>query len=782
MHDNHSLRRLLLLLTGLTWLLTGVCRAEQELLLPSQAFQISGYAEGTDTVVAEWDIVPGYYLYRSKFKFLSETPGIELGTPQLPPGLTRHDEFFGDVEIYRDRARVQLPLKRAPGAPDTLTLQATSQGCADQGICYPPHAQTILVRLEKPAVALEPIPTEEPMESPPREGDEADASEALAALGELSQGFGVSSDDELLDPEDAYRLSVQVENGNEVRLYWQIADGTYLYKDKIELRLEDAEGVALGQIQLPPPEVKEDSIRPDGSFGDVEVYKHQIDLPVALIRTQSGPTEATLIVGYQGCAEIGVCYPPQQKRLALALPAAERVSTAAPAASPIQPPPTGPGADTPISEQDRIAATLAAGNIWIIAPVFFGFGLMLAFTPCVFPMIPILSGIIAGQGEQITPRKAFILSLVYVLAMATTYAVAGVLAGMFGQNLSAAFQNPWVLSIFAGVFVLLALSMFGFYDLQLPAGMQSRLAELSNRQEGGTLVGVAIMGVLSALIVGPCVAPPLAGAVIYIGQTADAALGGLALLALGLGMGAPLLVIGTSAGKLLPRAGGWMDAVKAVFGVLLLAVAIVLLERIVPAAVAMLLWGLLLIISAVYMGALKSLPVEASGWARLWKGLGVAVLVYGSLMLIGAAAGGKDTLQPLRGLGFAAGGAEPQHLEFRRIKTLSDLDREVAAANAQQRPVMLDFYADWCVTCKEMERYTFSDPRVVSALEGAVLLQADVTANDAEDQALLKDRFKLLGPPAILLFDTEGRELRDYRVVGFMEAGAFADHVRRILQ
>jgi thiol:disulfide interchange protein DsbD len=290
------------------------------------------------------------------------------------------------------------------------------------------------------------------------------------------------------------------------------------------------------------------------------------------------------------------------------------------------------------------------------------------------------------------------------------------------------------------------------------------------------------MGLLSALIVGPCVAPPLAGAVIYIGQPADALLGGLALLSLGLGMGAPLVVIGTSAGKLLPRAGGWMDAVKAVFGVLLLGVAIMLLERILPAAVAMLLWGVLLIVSAVYMGALKSLPVEASGWARLWKGLGVAVLVYGSLMLIGAAAGGKDTLQPLRGLGFAAGGVEPQHLSFRRIKTLEDLDLELAAASAQNRPVLLDFYADWCVSCKEMERYTFSDPAVISTLEQAVLLQADVTANDAEDQALLKERFKLLGPPAILLFDTQGRELRDYRVVGFMDAGAFADHLTRALR
>jgi thiol:disulfide interchange protein DsbD len=354
---------------------------------------------------------------------------------------------------------------------------------------------------------------------------------------------------------------------------------------------------------------------------------------------------------------------------------------------------------------------------------------------------------------------------------------------VFGQNLQAAFQNPWILGTFAGVFVLLSLSMFGFYELQVPSRLQSRLTELSNRQEGGTLIGVAIMGFLSALIVGPCVAPPLAGALIYIGQTGDAVLGGLALFALSMGMGLPLIAIGTSAGKLLPRAGSWMDAIKAVFGVLLLAVAIVLLERIVPAAVAMLLWGSLLVVSAVYMGALRDLPVEASGWSRLWKGLGLVLLIYGALMLVGAAAGGKDTVQPLRGLGLGGGAsAESAHLQFQRIKSSADLDRELAAAAERGQPTMLDFYADWCVSCKGMERYTFSDPAVIAALDGVLLLQADVTANDDQDQALLQGRFGLPGPPAIMFFNTAGEELKPYRVVGFKPAQEFADHVGRALQ
>jgi thiol:disulfide interchange protein DsbD len=436
----------------------------------------------------------------------------------------------------------------------------------------------------------------------------------------------------------------------------------------------------------------------------------------------------------------------------------------------------------PVSELDRIASALAGGNTWLVIPLFFGLGLALSLTPCVFPMIPILSGIIAGQGSRITTRKAFTLSVVYVLAMSLTYTAAGVLAGLFGQNLQAAFQDPWILSFFALVFVLLAFSMFGFYELQLPSRWQSKLAERSNRQSGGTLAGVAVMGFLSALIVGPCVAPPLAGALIYIGQTGDALLGGLALFTLAMGMGAPLIIIGTSAGKYLPRAGSWMDKVKAVFGVGMLAVAIILLERILPVEVSMLLWGMLLVVSAIYMGALRELAVEASGWDRLWKGLGVVVLIYGTLMLIGAAAGGRDTVQPLRGLMAASGGNEAAHLQFRRIKSVADLQREVASASAAGRPVMLDFYADWCVSCKEMERYTFSDPKVIATLSDTVLLQADVTANDAQDVALLQGHFGLPGPPSIMFYGRDGKERKGYRVVGFMGPDDFNNHVRKALQ
>ena len=588
-----------------------------------------------------------------------------------------------------------------------------------------------------------------------------------------SFGFG---EEKLLSAEEAYQFSALVEGDSQLRLNWQIAEGTFLYQQELKFELENAEGVAIGDYQLPEPEIKEDTIRPDGTTGDMAIYRDEVDLPVELIRSNPDATEITLFVRYQGCADLGVCYPPVRQRLNLQLPALG-------AGTPVSLAETSAAvkvADEPLSETDQLTNTLIGGNIWLVTITFFGLGLLLALTPCVFPMIPILSGIIAGQGDKITTGKAFTLSMIYVLSMAVTYTIVGVLAGLFGANIQAAFQDPWILSSFALLFILLSLSMFGFYDLQLPSSWQSRLSNISNRQQGGTFTGVAIMGFLSALIVGPCVAPPLAGALIYIGQTGDAVLGGLALFALSMGMGTPVIAIGTSAGKLLPRAGSWMDAVKAVFGVLLLAVAIVMLERIVPAEVAMLLWGMLLIISAVYMGALKELAVEASGWQKLWKGLGCVFLIYGGLMLVGVAAGGKDTVQPLRGLGFQGGGAVAgQHLNFQRIKTVADLKREVAAASAQGRPVMLDFSAEWCVTCKEMERYTFSDPKVINALSSYTLLQADVTENDAQDQALLQGHFGMPGPPAIMFYDRQGNEQRNYRVVGFMNADEFAAHVTR---
>ena len=730
-----------------------------EVLRPDEAFPITARMAGAESLLITWNITEGYYLYRNKFKFSSDDQQLELGVPEFPPAKVKHDEFFGDVEVYRGRLDIRIPLRKIPASGGEIRINTKSQGCADSGICYPPHSQQVQLTLY------------------PESGQKATKKNALATLTSLGDELGLGTDDEILPVEQAYKFTANVERDDLLRLQWEIAAGTYLYDDKIQLRLVSGDGVKLGDFALPQPIVKKNTIRPDGTIGDLPVHQDMIDLPIPLIRSATAATTIELMASYQGCAEVGVCYPPVKKSVVLQLPEARAVAAVVGSAVATASLVTQSIAveQAPLSETDQITAILAGGNTWLIIVSFFLFGLGLAFTPCIFPMIPILSGIIAGHGTRITTHKAFTLSLVYVLSMSVIYTIAGVLAGLFGKNLQAEFQNPLILSLFALIFVLLALSMFGFFDIHLPSSLQSRITNVSNRQRGGSIAGVAIMGFLSALIVGPCVAPALAGALIYIGNTGDGILGGLALFVLSIGMGAPLIAIGTSAGKLLPRAGAWMDRVKAVFGVGLLAVAIVMLERIVPTAVAMLLWGSLAIVSAIYMHALQQLPESATGWDRLWKGLGMVLLIYGSLMLVGAAGGGKDTLQPLRGIGFA--GAEVHELQFKRIKSVQDLEREVDLASTEGRPVMLDFYADWCVACKEMERYTFSDPNVISALANFVLLQADVTAYDKIDQALLQGHFGMPGPPSIMFYGRDGKERKAYRVVGFMTADKFAAQI-----
>lgn len=582
-----------------------------------------------------------------------------------------------------------------------------------------------------------------------------------SGIGQALVGDGQS---EFLDPDIAFVPSVEVRDAHTLVARWRIADGYYLYRDKLGFELGETGRAKLAAARLPPGQIKRDEF-----FGRVAVLYHEAEALLPLERTDPRPTEVALRLHYQGCADAGLCYPPMTREVALSLPAAASSAGGE----------GGPGAGV-LSEQDRIARALAADSPWLIMAMFLGFGLLLAFTPCVFPMIPILSGIIVGQGTGVSTRRALGLSGAFVLAMAVTYAGAGVAAGLFGQNLQATLQNPWVLGAFSALFVLLALAMFGVYQLQLPSAWQSRLSELSARQRGGTYAGAAIMGLLSALIVGPCVAAPLAGALVYIGHTGDAVLGGFALFTLALGMGLPLLIAGASAGHLLPRAGAWMRQIRAVFGVMLLAVAVYLLERIVPGWAALLLWAALLVGAAVHLGMLGSLPARPSGWQRLRKAAGLAVAAYAAVLVVSAAGGGEDPLQPLHGVSFAAGEREVRAPAFKPVSSLEDLEAQLAAASAAGRPVVLEYYADWCVTCKQLERYTFSDPQVRSVLADAVLLRSDVTAYDEQDRALL-ERFQLFGPPAILFFGADGAERSRYRLVGFMDARAFHAHARDAL-
>ena len=575
------------------------------------------------------------------------------------------------------------------------------------------------------------------------------ATGVLDKLDELSNG-GRLPHREFLPADQAFSLS-HAEQADGVRLEWQITPGYYLYRDRMRFEALTP-GLTVTTPNLPSGETKDDA-----EFGRVQIYRTGQTVNLAVTGGVAG--ERKLRVTYQGCAEDGICYPPIKKELLL---------TGDSAASP------GMRAVSSVTQapMDRLAAGLVTHSLSNVLGWFFLAGLALAFTPCVFPMIPILSGIIVGQRAPVSATRSFGLSLTYVLAMAVTYALLGLVAGLFGRNLQGMFQHPAVLVGFSTLFVALALSMFGFFSLQLPSFVQTRLEALSRGQASGRLPGVAVMGALSAVIVGPCVAPPLAAALLYLSHQGSALVGGSALFALGLGMGAPLLVLGASAGRWLPRAGAWMETVKNLFGVVFLGLAIWFLERIIPPAATLALWATLLIGSAIFLGALEPLQDAASGWQRFWKGMGMVLLCYGVVLIVGAAAGADNPLRPLAPLTSAHAKSAAGPAEFTVVKGVRQLDAMLTTARIANKPVLVDFYADWCIECKRLERNTFRDPAIQARLAGFVRLRADVTAVDTEDQALLK-RFELLGPPAVLLFDSTGRELRAQRLVGYADPTEF---------
>lgn len=619
----------------------------------------------------------------------------------------------------------------------------------------------------------------------------------FSKLQELGINLGQQNQQELLPPDEAFKMSVDVRDENTLIAKFTPAKNYYLYRDKIAFEPHEP-GIFIEKITLPKGKMKEDL-----TFGHVEVFYEPFQAIISLRRGAPAPEQIlTLAATYQGCNEpVGVCYAPIKKDISLTLPALKAIDAVANAvsgqatAAPYDatadlfqqsPQSRAPAIETEAYKIDRMFDT---GNYWLILTGFFGIGLLLAFTPCVFPMFPILSGIIARRGQHLTKKRGFILALAYVLGMAITYAIAGVAAGLSGSMLSAALQNAWVLGTFAFIFVLLSLSMFGFYDLQVPGGIQSKLSEEAGHLKGGQLTGVFGMGALSALIVGPCVAAPLAGALLYISQTRDVILGGSALFVMALGMGVPLLLLGASAGALLPKAGPWMEAIKQFFGVLLLAVAIWLISPVINEAVHMLLWAALLIISAIYLHAIDPLPDRASGFRKFLKGVGVISLLVGIALLIGVLSGSRDVLQPLSkfnaaastngGTGDLAYGAQG-HIPFERVKTIAELDERIIQAASNNQYVMVDFYADWCISCKEMERFTLSDDKVKARLKDVILLQVDVTHGTADDLALLK-RFNLFGPPGILFIDRQGNEIPDIRIIGFLNKTDFLTVLNAVL-
>ncbi|MEY3862270.1 MAG: Thiol:disulfide interchange protein DsbD [Pseudomonadota bacterium] len=569
-----------------------------------------------------------------------------------------------------------------------------------------------------------------------------------------------SNNDAVLAPEVAFQLQLKPLDKQTVQAHFSIAPGHYLYRERIQFSLLSPSNIQLTDIQLPAGEIKEDA-----NFGKQEVYHRDFQASLKL----SAPTETlTLLASYQGCSEKGLCYAPIKNTLTVAF---DPIASAAPSQ------PASPTSPTSLSnETDSSTQLLKSGQVWLAITGFFFAGLLLSMTPCVLPMIPILSSIIVGQhrlNNAAAKWHGFSLSLAYVLGMALSYALAGVAAGLTGNLISQALQNPWVLGSTAVLFVLLAGSMFGLYELKLPQRFEDQMLQTTNKIKGGRFIGVFAMGALSALIVSPCVAAPLAGALIYIGQTHDVLLGGLGLFALGMGMGVPLLLIGTSAGSLLPKTGDWMNGVRHFFGLVMLAMAIWLISPLLTVPWQLGLWSILLIMTAVYHKALDRLAEHASHAARLSKGVAVILLLLGMALLIGALSGAKSMTQPLDGLfnKSASNAASTHALVFERVKSVAELDARLA--NSQGRPVMLDFYADWCVACKELEQFTFGDKKVQQLLKDTVLLQADVTANSDADRALLK-RFGLYGPPGIAFFNGRGQEMPSLKTVGFQNAERFS--------
>ncbi len=742
---------------------------EDELLEPDKAFRLSTRTVDGTTLEARWKIAPGYYLYRDKFKF-EALDGTRLQEPAIPRGKKKDDPLFGAVETYTKSVKIRLPFTRAEGAA-TARLRITSQGCNEPvGVCYPPIVKEVDFKLPpgkaKPAVA--------PAASV------AVTKDKITSLRDLTRGLAPSGNVEPVDPEKAFRISVMARDNATLLARIDIADCCYLYRDKTKFELLETSGAPstgarLADYTLPPGKAKVDEF-----IGKTEVFVKGFETLLPVTGLGGPDRDLQLKVMYQGCSEKGVaiCYPPTTKTFGVqyrggVLSAVD--TSILPHAAPAGP-----------SARDM--------NTFVIAVIAaFGAGLLLTFTPCVLPMVPILSGVIVGtEGTHITKLRGGLLSYSYVLGTSLTYTVAGAVAGASGEQLQAYFQTPWAIGTFATLLVLLSLSMFGFYQLQVPSSIQSLLHQHSTRMHhqvkqwfGGELIGAFLLGLISALIIGACVSPVLVSVLGAAIAAQDPVLGGGIMFSLAHGQGAILVALGVGAGFLLPKVGKWMDSVKHLFGALLIAVAIYLLGYL-PEVPVLLLWAAFFIVSGVYLGATQSLPEGASGWRTLWKGVGVFLLIWGVLALLGGFAGNRDVFSPMplstQTSGMTPGASTPaeEHL-FVRVSSLGELENRLTAAKTAGKPVILDYYADWCADCLRMEKATFADPRVREELRRRfVTLQVDVTDPNHPDGKAIKQRFGVYGPPAMLFFSADGQERRELRTYGFRNVEEFFALLRKI--
>ncbi len=770
---------------------------ETELLPENEAFSFHAELLPDDQLEVSWTIAQGYYMYRDKIGY-NLSGDNELAAPLiLPAGKQKQDELFGEVEVYTGTFTLLLPLKHS----GSFTLVADGQGCNEPvGVCYPPITHEIyfdssaggsisgtppqsppaegVIDLEgigdangllagltaetnKTSPTMQSSSSRIPEPNPEQNSARTDGQTSVENLDSIQQlrellSSGIEQP-EYLEVDDAFKLSVDQLNNETLQASFSIADGYYLYRDK--MKFTGSESTRIIQTLLPDGEIKEDEY-----FGRTHVLRQSFEFPLRLERADSAAGLLTLKASYQGCADQGICYPPVTKSFTFNLPA---VIQEAAAQAPESQVPTAQQASKLVSTGSMLSLLLGA----------FAAGLLLTFTPCVLPMIPILSGVIAGQGDRLTRSRGGVLALVYVLGTAATYAAMGAVAGATGEQLQAYFQNAWAIGVFALIFVLMALAMFGVFQLQMPASIQSRLQSSTSRMSGSIPL-VFILGLVSALIIGACVSPVLISFLGLAVSRADPVLGAQMMFVMSLGMGLPLIALGFGAGYLLPRAGAWMDKVKYFFGIMLIGVAIYLLG-VLPEVPVLLLWGVFFIIVSTYLGATQSLPEGSTGWDRFGKGFGTVLLVWGIVALLGGFYGERDVFKPLPAnllqIGNVSGVEQPDEVHlFTQISDLSELEQQFAQAAAKDKRIMIDFYADWCVDCIKMEKATFQDPSVVSILNDRyIALQVDVTDPNDEDTKAIKKQFGVFGPPAVLFFDSVGQPLDHKNFYGYQSPEQF---------
>lgn len=732
---NNTIRGLLALLL-LAQLAATSASAEQLLtnddqpLDPDAAFQMSTRVIDGNTLEASWIIAKGYYLYRNKFKFEAMAGDISLRPAVFPKGKIKQDPLFGDVETYSNQVSITLPIDRSNPEAHLARLRIGYQGCNEPiGICYNPIKKEAIFNL----------PT----------------GKTSGASGTTTSGTNVipSNEADFLKPDEAFKVWPDVKNKTSLRVNFDIADDYYLYHDKIRFVLLIGDTKSdITSVKLPKGKIKNDP-----TFGQTEIYPKSFNVmvPVSAQQLASSPV---LRVHYQGCKDKGICYLPTVKKFQLGMDNNELVAT--PLGKPAIP-----------SSNSGPVVQIKDGYL---AAVFGAFivGLLLSFTPCVLPMIPILSSVIVGQSDGgFTKTRGGLLAVSYVMGTALTYSVAGYVAGNTGDQLQAYFQNIWAIGIMSGLFVLLALSMFGFYELQIPSGIQTRLHMHSDRFKNGSFIGVFILGAISALIVGACVSPLLISALSIAIASKDPILGSLIMFSMAWGMGLILIAVGIGAGALIPKAGGWMDRVKHFFGVMLLGVAIYLLGTL-PQVPVLLLWGVLFMVTAMYFGALEQIPSGSGGWRYFYKGIGIVMLAWGAMALVGGALGNRDILRPipesLLQMGAVAGsGQERVAPLFNKVDTLEQIRQLMDEARRSGKPVLVDFYASWCTDCVRMEQTTFRNPEVRQAMQRFVRLKVDLEDPNNDNAKKIKKHFAIFGPPAMLFFGRNGEAQKNLNFYGY---------------